>query len=297
MESNKKFSRRKALKSFFGLGILPFIPYKSLASQEDCITTDDILGPFFSEGAPNIAVIAPVIPGIARMYITGTLYAKDCISPIPNALIDVWQANHDGGYEDVDYRGEIYSDDNGNYSFESILPGKYLNGSNFRPSHIHFKVTYLNNPSLVTQLYFEGDTSIDIDPWASDPDAADRIIPLTTDQNQNLNGVFDIYLNVETDSVGNFDYQRNDNKSCIRSIAPNPVINKFEINFYCNKNGFVKLDVCDVSGKIVKTIFEEKLEKGLHKRSFRNLDLKKGIYVIRQFQNSVSIDAKRILVN
>ncbi|MEJ6795025.1 MAG: T9SS type A sorting domain-containing protein [Flavobacteriales bacterium] len=297
MESNKKFSRRKALKSFFGLGMLPFIPFRSFASQEECITTDDIEGPFFIEGAPNISVIAPFTEGVARMYITGTIYAKDCTSPIPNALIDVWQANDEGGYEDIDYRGKIYSDENGNYSFESIQPGKYLNGANFRPSHIHFKVTYLNNPSLVTQLYFEGDTSIDIDPWASDPEAADRIIPLATDDNQNLNGVFDIYLNVESETVGTFDYNRNDNKSCVRSIAPNPIVNEFEINFYTSKNGNVKLDICDVSGRLVKTIFEEKLEKGLHKKSFRNLGLKKGIYVIRQFQNNVSTDAKRIFVN
>ena len=278
--------------------MLPFIPFRSFDIEEDCVTTDDIEGPFFNGGNfPATSVIAPLTEGVARMYITGTIYAKDCISPIPNALIEIWQANEEGGYEDINYRGEIYSDVNGNYSFESIQPGKYLNGTNFRPSHIHFKVTYLNNPSLVTQLYFEGDTSIDIDPWASDPEAADRIIPLATDDNQNLNGVFDIYLNVESETVGTFDYNRNDNKSCVRSIAPNPLVNEFEINFYTSKNGNVKLDICDVSGRLVKTIFEEKLEKGLHKKSFRNLGLKKGIYVIRQFQNNVSTDAKRIVVN
>ena len=59
-------------------------------------------------------------------YITGTVYAKDCVTPIPNALIDVWHANDDGAYEDIDYRGKFYTDEAGNYGFESILPGKYL---------------------------------------------------------------------------------------------------------------------------------------------------------------------------
>jgi protocatechuate 3,4-dioxygenase beta subunit len=297
LQSNKNFSRRKALKSFFGLGILSFIPFRSLANQDDCITTDDILGPFFIEGVPNTNVIAPQIKGTARMFITGTIYAKDCITPIPNALIDVWQANNVGEYEDIDYRGKIYSDENGNYSFETIQPGKYLNGSEYRPSHIHFKVTYLNNPSLITQLYFEGDTSIDNDPWASDVDAENRIIPLSIDNNQNLNGVFDIYLNVESNTVETSDYQKNDIRSSISFIAPNPIINKFDISFYNNKNGFIKLDICDISGKTIKIIFEEKLKKGIHKKHFKNLNLKKGIYVIRLYKNNISIDAKRIIIN
>ena len=298
MQSNKKFSRRKALKSFFGLSILPFIPFRSLAKEEeDCVTTDDILGPFFIEGAPPISIIAPVNEGEVRMYITGTLYAKDCTTPIPNALIDVWQANKEGEYENIDYRGKIYSDQNGNYSFETIQPGKYLNGANYRPSHIHFKITYLNNPSLITQLYFEGDTSIAIDPWASNPDAAERIIPLTTDENQNLNGVFNIYLNIEVDSVSTFEYQRNDNKSIIKHIAPNPIVNEFEISFYNNKAGVIKLDICDVSGRVVKIILEEKMTKGLFKKSFQNLGLNKGVYVIRQFENNVPSDAKRVFIN
>ena len=165
--------RRQALKSFISASILPFLPFKQLFAQDECITTNDILGPYFIEGAPNISNIAPTVSEVPRLYITGTVYAKDCVTPIPNALIDVWQANNDGAYEDIDYRGKIYTDEAGNYAFESIQPGKYLNGSYYRPSHIHYKLVYKNNPEFVTQLYFEGDTSIDIDPWASDPSAVD----------------------------------------------------------------------------------------------------------------------------
>ena len=76
-------------------------------ANDECLTSDDILGPYFIEGAPNINVIAPNLANVNRLFITGTVYAKDCVTPIPNALIDVWQANDDGAYEDIDYRAKI----------------------------------------------------------------------------------------------------------------------------------------------------------------------------------------------
>ena len=151
-----------------------------------------IFRPYFIEGAPNIYNIAPAINEVPRLFITGTIYAKDCVTPIPNAIIDT-------GKPIIMVLMKIYLLEV-NYlltmpklCFESIQPGKYLNGSYYRPSHIHYKVIYKNNPEFITQLYFEGDSSIDIDPWASDPSAIDRIIPLTVDDNSNLTG-FLIYI-------------------------------------------------------------------------------------------------------
>ena len=83
--------------------------------------------------------------------ISGTIYANDCISTIKNVQIDVWQANLgefdpktnefiNSNYDDNSFRGSITSDDNGNYTFLTIKPVKYLNGSYYRPSHIHFKL-------------------------------------------------------------------------------------------------------------------------------------------------------------
>ena len=58
-------------------------------------------------GAPIINNIAPPIANVPRLYITGSLfYAKDCVTPIPNALIDVWHANNEGAYENINYRGK-----------------------------------------------------------------------------------------------------------------------------------------------------------------------------------------------
>lgn len=287
--------RRQALKSFISASILPFLPFKHLFAADECITSNDILGPYFIEGAPNISNIAPVLADIPRLFITGTIYAKDCVTPISNALIDVWQANDDGAYENVDYRGKIYSDESGNYAFESIIPGKYLNGTQYRPSHIHYKVVY-KDTEFVTQLYFEGDTSIDIDPLASLPEAEDRIIPLIDDANNNRNGVFDIYLNVEADSVQTPEYERNDKVSAIESLHPNPVRNNLNIQFYNRKLSTIKIDVCDVSGRVVKTLVDKQLSKKVHYLSFSELNLPASLYVIRLFENGQAIDAKRILI-
>ena len=75
--------------------------------------------------------------------------------PVPNALIEVWQANAGGRYRhkkdtylaplDPHFGGcgRCVTDDNGNYEFKTIRPGPYPwpNGKcDWRPAHIHFSV-------------------------------------------------------------------------------------------------------------------------------------------------------------
>ena len=289
--------RRQALKSFISASVLPFLPFKNLFPTEECITTNDILGPYFIEGAPNIYNIAPTISEEPRLFITGTIYAKDCVTPIPNAIIDIWQANNNGAYEDISYRGKLFTDEGGNYAFESIQPGKYLNGSYYRPSHIHYKVIYKNNPEFITQLYFEGDSSIDIDPWASDPSAIDRIIPLTVDDNSNLNGVFDIYLDVDVETVNTPDYNRNDIASRILSITPNPMFENFEVRFYSSIKSNVCIDICDVTGHKSISLYKSICNKQLYQIKLKKPNLKSGLYVIRLSINGKKVDAKRVIIN
>ena len=99
-----------------------------------------------------------------------TVYGRVCDSscrPIANALLDVWQADDSGGYDNdgVDdpaptvfsLRGRLNADAAGDYRFRTIKPGNYLNGANYRPAHIHIKVSAPGFQTLTTQLYFEGD--------------------------------------------------------------------------------------------------------------------------------------------
>jgi protocatechuate 3,4-dioxygenase beta subunit len=128
-----------------------------------------------------------------RIIVAGTVMDEDG-RPIPNTLLEVWQANAAGRYiHVVDQHpapldpnftgaGRCLTDADGVYRFTTIKPGPYpwRNHHNaWRPAHIHFS---LFGPSfltrLVTQMYFPDDPLIPIDPIAQsvgDPDAVDRM--------------------------------------------------------------------------------------------------------------------------
>lgn len=288
-------SRRDLIKkAFLGLGVLPFLPAKLLADSGDCVTTDDIEGPFYIEGTPFINTIAPSGIGLPVFYVTGTVYAKDCTTPLSNALIDVWHANSEGEYEDINYRGRIYTDIAGNYAYETIFPGKYLNGSSYRPSHIHYKASYLTNPELTTQLYFEGDAFIPDDPWASDPVAENRTVPVIIDDDGNQHAVFDLYLDV--DAVGVLDLERKDQKSHIRSIYPNPIKDESTIAFYLKEDAFVSLKIYNVKGPLVKSVFEGKCVRGLTDFSLSKNKFPSGVYMLQLMVKGKGVDVKRLMI-
>lgn len=160
-----------------------------LAAAATCRPTDqDIIGPFYRFGAPFETRIAGPDEAGDRLIVAGTVYAADCRMPLPNALIEVWQANTVGLYDTnkpgnfterhaFRLRGMMLSDAQGRYEFETIMPGRYpvppgLPGLEkyaglTRPAHIHFRVSESLHVPLTTQLYFKGDPYIADDPFAS----------------------------------------------------------------------------------------------------------------------------------
>ena len=116
-----------------------------------------------------------------RILVYGKLLDENS-KPIPNSLIEIWQANSGGKYR---HSGDTYkapldpnfggwgrclTDENGNYYFKTIKPGAYPwpnGGNNWRPAHIHFSIFGLSFlQRLVTQMYFEGDPLIEKCPIA-----------------------------------------------------------------------------------------------------------------------------------
>ncbi len=147
-----------------------------------CATTNDILGPFYRANAPVRTDLTFTDLKGSVVEVKGRILAKDCVTPIENALVEIWHCNTEGEYDnDSDefrHRGVQTTTITGEYSFKTILPGKYLNGKLFRPAHIHFRITSPTSNELVSQLYFIGDPHITKDPWASQEKAVDRIRPI-----------------------------------------------------------------------------------------------------------------------
>jgi protocatechuate 3,4-dioxygenase beta subunit len=107
-------------------------------------------GPYYSAGSPERTSLVEDLPG-TRLLLTGYVLDTDC-RPVPGAWIDFWQADSQGVYDNAGYtlRGHQYTDENGQYTLETVVPGQYPG----RTEHIHVKVQSPDGPVLVTQLYF-----------------------------------------------------------------------------------------------------------------------------------------------
>ncbi|MGR3419055.1 protocatechuate 3,4-dioxygenase subunit beta [Paracoccus sp. (in: a-proteobacteria)] len=145
-------------------------------------TISEITGPRFGH-----ADIDPIDNDLIRNYAkTGDPVGERIIvhgrvldenaRPVPNTLVEIWQANAGGRYRhkkdtylapiDPNFGGcgRTLSDENGQYAFRTIKPGAYPwrnRVNNWRPAHIHVSVFgsgFLQR--LITQLYFEGDPLI-----------------------------------------------------------------------------------------------------------------------------------------
>lgn len=165
----------------------------------DCETTNDILGPFYREGAPERTDLTTEDLTGSRITVKGNVYGDDCTTVIPGATVEIWHCNTAGEYDndsgEFRQRAKWITKKDGAYSFLTIVPGKYLNGRLYRPSHIHFRVTAKGYKELVSQIYFNGDPDIPADPFASVEKSKTRILdifPETT--NGGLAVRFDIYL-------------------------------------------------------------------------------------------------------
>jgi protocatechuate 3,4-dioxygenase beta subunit len=123
-----------------------------------------------------------------RIIVTGRVMDEGG-TPVPGALLEVWQANAAGRYihKRDDWPGPLdpnflgigrcLTTDAGEYRFLTVRPGAYPWGNHenaWRPAHIHFSVLAPSwSQRLVTQMYFPDDPLLELDPIHNAvPDAA-----------------------------------------------------------------------------------------------------------------------------
>jgi len=117
-------------------------------------TPEQTEGPYFAPRSPERAsLLEPEMRG-RRLVVTGVVLGTDC-RPVPRALLDFWQADAGGRYDNTGFRlrGHQFTDAEGRYRLETILPGIYPG----RARHIHVKAQTAGRPPLTTQLYFPGE--------------------------------------------------------------------------------------------------------------------------------------------
>jgi protocatechuate 3,4-dioxygenase beta subunit len=130
------------------------LPLTPACSDGDDATPAQTEGPFYRRNTPERASLLE--PGMAgtRLVVSGYVLTRDC-RPVAGALLDFWQADANGAYDNTGYRlrGHQFTDDAGRYSLETVVPALYPG----RTRHIHVKVQAPNQPVLTTQLYFPGE--------------------------------------------------------------------------------------------------------------------------------------------
>lgn len=111
-------------------------------------------GPYFKPNSPRrTSLVDASTPG-TRLTVTGYVFGLACL-PLGNVLMDFWQADVNGVYDNTGFRfrGHQFTNPDGSFSLTTIVPGLYPG----RTRHIHVKLQAPGRPVLTTQLYFPGE--------------------------------------------------------------------------------------------------------------------------------------------
>ncbi len=164
----------------------------------DTETTTDILGPFYRPGAPMRNNLIPAGSTGKVLHLSGTVYHHDGRTRLPNVLIEVWHCDESAKYDNVSdnylYRGAIKTDKTGKYYFKTAIPVPYKDGDDWRPAHIHMRISSANHQDLITQVYFKGDPHIAKDASASSLQSTRRILEIKKKSSSESEVNFDIVM-------------------------------------------------------------------------------------------------------
>ncbi len=169
------------------LGLSMLVTALNNKKPQGC-TEATVFGPFHVEGSPHVPLGGDVANGAEGepCFVRGSVVGIDG-QPVPNAELQVWQADAAGNY-DVQYarengehehraRATLNADANGDFHFKSIRAEAYpiphdgpvgkmleaLGRHPWRPAHLHFMITAPGFERLITHVFRNGDRYLDSD--------------------------------------------------------------------------------------------------------------------------------------
>jgi protocatechuate 3,4-dioxygenase alpha subunit len=175
------------------------------------------VGPFFSIGLGPRYVTELAGPGVAgeRITIAGQIFDGDGV-PIPDALLEIWQADAKGKYAHAEHpqgkgldggfhgHGRIPTDEYGHFGFSTIKPGVVsLPGGRAQAPHLAVGLMMRGLlRRLVTRIYFPNETLNERDEVLQLVEAGRRKTLLLIPESKQ-NGVFrwDIHMQGDAETV------------------------------------------------------------------------------------------------
>jgi protocatechuate 3,4-dioxygenase beta subunit len=130
------------------------------ACDDHGATPEQTEGPYFTPNSPERKDLLEDGVSGDRLVLSGAVLGTDC-KPISGALLDFWQADGDGEYDNEGFRlrGHQFTDSRGRFTLTTVVPGLYPG----RTRHIHVKVQKRGGEALTTQLYFPGEAQNESD--------------------------------------------------------------------------------------------------------------------------------------
>ena len=171
-------------------------------------TPGQTIGPFFGQALPYEGGSELVPAGRAGAIRLHGLVADGAGTPIPDALVEIWQADaagavpqaggslHRDGWTFTGW-GRCATDGSGHYSFSTLLPGPTEEGSAPFFAVVVFARGLLDR--LFTRIYLPDHPANDADPLLSSLTQAERTTLVAAEDAGGLR--FDIHLQGERETV------------------------------------------------------------------------------------------------
>jgi len=169
------------------------------------------------------------------------------------------------------------------------------NGSSSNTVSVAFAV---ENYTDVNSIYLEPDSFAELvfDDWVpSELGACSTSCSITTTDHRPFNNIIigEVYV---LDETGIEEGATQPAATLLHSPVPNPFASSTTITFELAEPGIVRLNVFDLSGRLMETLIDGAMITGVHSAVFEGTGMASGIYLIRLEDSSTTITSRVVLM-